>query len=219
MTTLRSADDLWKSYSISSSEDTVPCTLVEFLANNEGKRCVVVLDEIEKTEDAKALWSLLVPWEFGRCTFEANSRTIDVRNVIWVGTSNIGQDIIFSYHESRHRPDEILSREEYVELMGIVRPRVSDQLGASVLSRVTAILPFVPFTEQEKRAIATEFVMQNERDSELVKELVLSQDKETERRWRGKIIQGAMDDFILSEGARSLYRAVSSHLVDSLDDL
>ncbi|KAK1230617.1 hypothetical protein PQX77_006289 [Marasmius sp. AFHP31] len=219
MTTLRSADDLWKSYSISSGEDTVPCTLVEFLANNEGKRCVVVLDEIEKTEDAKALWSLLVPWEFGRCTFEANSRTIDVRNVIWVGTSNIGQDIIFSYHESRHRPDEPMSREEYVELMGIVRPRVSDQLGASVLSRVTATLPFVPFTEQERRAIAAEFVMQSERDSDLVKELVLSQDRETEKRWREKIIQGAMNDFILSEGARSLHRAVSSHLVDSLDDL
>ncbi|KAG7092001.1 hypothetical protein E1B28_008388 [Marasmius oreades] len=220
MTTLRSADELWKSYSISSSEDTVPCTLVEFLANNEGKRCVVVLDEIEKTEDARALWSLLVPWELGRCTFEANSRTIDVRNVIWVGTSNIGQDIIFSFHESRSRSNDIYTREEYVELMGILRPRVSDQLGASILSRVSAILPFVPFTEHERRVIAAEFVIQSVNESELVKELVFSQnDKEMERRWREKIIQGAMDDFILSEGARSLYRAVSSHLVDSLDEL
>jgi len=25
-------------------QDSTPCTLVEFLANNEGKRCVVVLD-------------------------------------------------------------------------------------------------------------------------------------------------------------------------------
>ncbi|KAK7034742.1 hypothetical protein VNI00_012149 [Paramarasmius palmivorus] len=199
--------------------DTVPCTLVEFLANNEGKRCVVVLDEIEKTEDAKALWSLLVPWELGRCTFEANSRTIDVRNVIWVGTSNIGQDIILSYHEARERKNEMMTREEYVELMGIVRPRLSDQLGASVLSRVSASLPFVPFTDQERRAIASEFISQSEKESELVKEMVLSKEKSDEKRWREQIIKGAMSDFILSEGARSLYRAVSSQLVDSLDDL
>lgn len=58
------------------------CTLAEFLIENEGKRCVVVLDvsvlqrwvgrgtdavfqEIEKVEDQKALWSLLIPWELG----------------------------------------------------------------------------------------------------------------------------------------------------------
>ncbi|EEB90084.1 hypothetical protein MPER_11758, partial [Moniliophthora perniciosa FA553] len=188
------SDDLWNSYSISSSEDSVPCTLVEFLANNEGKRCVVVLDEIEKTEDAKALWTLLVPWE-------------------------LGQDIILSYHEARDRAYEMMTREEYVELMGIVRPRLSDHLGASLLSRVSAILPFVPFTEEERRAIASEFISRSEKESELVKEMVMSKEKDDERRWRENIIRGAMSDFILSEGARSLYRAVSSQLVDSLDDL
>jgi ATP-dependent Clp protease ATP-binding subunit ClpA len=139
--------------------------------------------------------------------------------VIWVGTSNIGQDIILSYHEARERKTEMMTREEYVELMGIVRPRLSDQLGASVLSRVSAILPFVPFTDQERRAIASEFISQSEKESELVKEMVLSKEKSDENRWREQIIKGAMSDFILSEGARSLYRAVSSQLVDSLDDL
>ncbi|KAF9255719.1 P-loop containing nucleoside triphosphate hydrolase protein, partial [Marasmius fiardii PR-910] len=210
MTTLRSADDLWNSYSIASSEVRISDrNLHSFLANNEGKRCIVVLDEIEKTEDTKVLWSLLVPWELGRCTFEANSRTIDVRNVIWVCTSNIGQDIIFSFHESRAQPNDIFSREEYVELMGILRPRVSDRLGTSVLSRVSAILPFVPFTEREKKAIAVEFLMQRMRE----------EDPEVEIRWRERIVKGAMNDYILSEGARSLYRAVSNHLVDSLDEL
>lgn len=57
-------------------------TLAQFLMHNEGKRCVVVLDvgvvsftarqcltlnnqEVEKTEDEKVLWSLLMPWELG----------------------------------------------------------------------------------------------------------------------------------------------------------
>ncbi|KIK71124.1 hypothetical protein GYMLUDRAFT_147922 [Collybiopsis luxurians FD-317 M1] len=209
MITLRTAEDIWRSYSISSNEvgDAPPCTLVEFLANNEGKRCVVVLDEIEKTE-RKALWSLLVPWELGRCTFEANSRTIDVRNVIWVGTSNIGNDLILEYHKSRQRPEEVLTRSEYVELMGILRPHVSDQLGASVLSRVSAILPFVPFTTEEKRAIASEFLQES-----AVDQLVQGLSKEQ----REKVVEDSLKDFVDSEGARSLSRAVSNLLIDSMD--
>ncbi|KAJ3868754.1 P-loop containing nucleoside triphosphate hydrolase protein [Lentinula novae-zelandiae] len=207
MTTLRSADDIWRSYSISSDEDATPCTLVEFLANNEGKRCVVVLDEIEKTE-SKALWSLLVPWELGRCTFEANSRTIDVRNVIWVGTSNIGNALILDYHKSLQRPEEMLTRNEYVELMGTLRPHVSDQLGASVLSRVSAILPFVPFTTAEKRAIASEFLQESAAEH-LVQEL--------SREQRERVVEDSLEDFVPSEGARSLYRAVSNLLIDSMD--
>ncbi|KAJ3879091.1 P-loop containing nucleoside triphosphate hydrolase protein [Lentinula edodes] len=209
MTTLRSADDIWRSYSISSDEDATPCTLVEFLANNEGKRCVVVLDvsEIEKTE-SKALWSLLVPWELGRCTFEANSRTIDVRNVIWVGTSNIGNALILDYHKSLRRPEEMLTRNEYVELMGTLRPHVSEQLGASVLSRVSAILPFVPFTTAEKRAIASEFLQESAAEH-LVQEL--------SREQRERVVEDSLEDFVPSEGARSLYRAVSNLLIDSMD--
>jgi len=44
MTTLRSTHDLWQSYSMSPHETPTTCTLAEFLTNNEGKRCVVVLD-------------------------------------------------------------------------------------------------------------------------------------------------------------------------------
>ncbi len=72
---------------IVSFQATSPTTLAAFLMENEGKRCVVVLDvsfvsrrsshplpdidpdslqEIEKTEDEKYLSSLLMPWELGR---------------------------------------------------------------------------------------------------------------------------------------------------------
>jgi ATP-dependent Clp protease ATP-binding subunit ClpA len=70
-----------------------------------------------------------MPWELGRCAFEANGRHVDVRNVVWLGTSNIGHDLVFEHHEARARPDEVMSREEYVELMGLLRPRVSERLG------------------------------------------------------------------------------------------
>lgn len=44
MTTLRSTHDLWQSYSMSPYEEPSALTLAEFLTDNEGKRCVVVLD-------------------------------------------------------------------------------------------------------------------------------------------------------------------------------
>jgi ATP-dependent Clp protease ATP-binding subunit ClpA len=70
-----------------------------------------------------------MPWELGRCTFEANGRPVDVRNVVWIGTSNIGHDLVFEHHEARSRPDELMSKEEYADLMGLLRPRVSQRLG------------------------------------------------------------------------------------------
>lgn len=78
-----------------------------------------------------------MPWELGRCAFEANGRHVDVRNVVWLGTSNIGHDLVFEHHEARAQPDEVMSREEYVALMGLLRPRVSKGLGVRFFSQVT----------------------------------------------------------------------------------
>ncbi|PFH51698.1 hypothetical protein AMATHDRAFT_141986 [Amanita thiersii Skay4041] len=206
MTTLRSTYDLWQSFSMSPYETPTTCTLAEFLINNEGKRCVVVLDEIEKTEDEKTLWSLLMPWELGRCSIEAGSRHVDVRNVVWLGTSNIGHNLIFEYCNARGHADEPVLREEYVELMGLLRPKVSERLGASVLSRVTTVLPFIPFTSEEKKVICSEalYTLAGEAVRDLSTQAV------------EKMIHGALASYIPDEGARSLYRAISNQLVENL---
>ncbi|KAG5637939.1 hypothetical protein H0H81_002533 [Sphagnurus paluster] len=206
MTTIHSAQDLWKSYSMSPYDPPTTRTLAEFLIDNEGKRCVVVLDEIEKTHGESPLWALLMPWEHGRCTFEANGRLVDVRNVVWLGTSNIGQELVFEHHNARALPDELMSRQEYTELMGLLRPRVSERLGASMLSRVTTALPFVPFTPQERRAICYEalYTIAGDIVATLEADVVDS------------MVEGALANYTAAEGARSLYRAVSNQLVDNI---
>lgn len=65
----------------------------------------------------------------GRCSFEAGHRHVDVSKVIWLGTSNIGHDLVFEHQASREQPDEHMTREEYVDLMRLMRPQVSDKLG------------------------------------------------------------------------------------------
>ncbi|EKM82382.1 hypothetical protein AGABI1DRAFT_67991 [Agaricus bisporus var. burnettii JB137-S8] len=203
MTTLRSTHDLWQSHSMSPYETPTTCTLAEFLINNEGKRCIVVLDEIEKT-DEKALWSLLMPWELGRCSFEAGNRHIDVRNVVWLGTSNIGHELVFKHQESRTRPDDMVSREEYVDLMGLLRPLVTERLGASVLSRVTTVLPFVPFTLEEKKAICSEALYSLGGEDARSLSVQTVED----------VIRDALENYCPIEGARSLHRAISNQLID-----
>ena len=105
----------------------------ESLHNSDELNLIKLPQEIEKTMDEKTLWSLLMPWELGRCAFEANSRHVDVQNVVWLGTSNIGHDLVFQHKDARKDPEELMSREEYVQLMAMLRPKVSERLGVCAL--------------------------------------------------------------------------------------
>jgi ATP-dependent Clp protease ATP-binding subunit ClpA len=206
MINIRSGHDLWQAYSTTLDEEPSTRTLTEFLVENAGKRCVVVLDEIEKIGDDKALWSLHMPWETGRVLLETGRPHVDVRNVIWLATSNIGDTLVFEHNAERPDPTAPTTRGEYVELMRRLRPKVSDRLGAPLLSRVTAVLPFVPFTEDEKLAIAAEalFALGGNRVSSMAPAVVSS------------VAARALESYLPEEGARSLYRAVSSLLMDEL---
>ncbi|KAL5529535.1 hypothetical protein ACEPAG_5520 [Sanghuangporus baumii] len=206
MTVLKTSHDLWQCPSMSPYDPPSERTLAEFLEENAGKRCVVVLDEIDKNEDERTLWSLLAPWELGRCSIDSGRRHIDVRNVIWLGTSNIGQDLVFEHHAARVEPDTVVSKAEYRELMNSLRPLVTEKLGTSLMSRVTAVLPFVPFTPEEKLAIASEAILAlgGEEASELPPE-------DFER-----LALRCVSEYVESDGARSLYRSVSTHLMETL---
>ncbi|KLO14915.1 P-loop containing nucleoside triphosphate hydrolase protein [Schizopora paradoxa] len=207
MTILKSAHDLWQCPTMSPYDEPSNRTLAEFLSENEGKRCIVVLDEIDKNEDEKNLWSLLAPWELGRCPIDGGRRHIDVRNVIWLGTSNIGQDQIFEYFDARDESasDASLSREDYRELMALLRPRVSAKLGTSLMSRVTAVLPFVPFSSEEKMAIASEALLSLGGD--------FAQEMSSDEFER--FVARSVSDYVPTEGARSLYRSISNHLMEA----
>ncbi|KAH9005022.1 P-loop containing nucleoside triphosphate hydrolase protein [Lactarius hatsudake] len=201
-TTLQSTHDIWDSYSMSPYEELSATTLAQFLLENEGKRCVVVLDEIEKVEEPRVLYSLLMPWEIGRCSPKTGHRPIDVRQVVWLGTSNIGHDLVFEFCETSLGTG--VNHEEYLQLMQLLRPQLSRCLGASLSSRVTAVLPFVPFTEAELMAIATEvfYSLGGERAISVSSDVV------------ERISRRAIESYIPEEGARSLHRAISYLLTD-----
>lgn len=77
---------------------------------------------------------------------------------------------------------------------------------ASLVSRVTAVLPFVPFTLDEKKAITAETVYALSGD---VSRMLSPQDVES-------LVMKALPSYHPSEGARSLHRAISNILVDAI---
>lgn len=68
------------------------------------------------------------------------------------------------------------------------------------------MLPFVPFITDEKMAIAAEalYTLAGE-DARTLPAATVE-----------KLVQNAVRDYIPTEGARSLYRAVSAHLLDTI---
>ena len=52
--------------------------------------------------------------------------------MVWLGTSNVGHNLIFEHHDTRQNPDELMSREEYLALTALLRPVVSERLGVSI---------------------------------------------------------------------------------------
>lgn len=74
------------------------------------------------------------------------------------------------------------------------------------MSRVSAILPFVPFTVEEKKAIAAEAVYSSGGEA-----IRASSPQEVET-----LALRALENYIPGEGARSLHRAISNQLMDAL---
>lgn len=73
-----------------------------------------------------------------------------------------------------------------------------------MLSRITTVLPFVPFSLEEKKAICSEALYTL--GGELARSLSL-EEVET-------MINAALANYSAPEGARSLSRAISNQLVD-----
>lgn len=70
---------------------------------------------------------------------------------------------------------------------------------------MTTVLPFVPFTAEEKMAIASEALFSLAPDARTIPAATIE-----------KLVKDSLQSYVPAEGARSLYRAVSTLLLDTL---
>ncbi len=73
------------------------------------------------------------------------------------------------------------------------------------MSRVTAVLPFVPFSSEEKMAIASEALLSL--GGEFAQEMSPDEFEHFAAR--------SVSEYVSTEGARSLYRSISNHLMEA----
>ncbi|KAF8333070.1 P-loop containing nucleoside triphosphate hydrolase protein [Cantharellus anzutake] len=209
MTNLRTQEDLLQAKSLASESDVSfdSDNLQHFLARHEGSRCVVILEEIEKTADKQVLHALLMPWELGKLP-ASPQLVFNTSPVIWVCTSNAGEELVFECHHAKDMTTKS-AREEYLKLMARMRSRLADEIGASIVSRVNAVLPFLPFTVDEQRALA----------SETLSELIAREEVRPEWLNTGasdELVESAIAEYMEREGARSIHRAVQMRFEEGM---
>ena len=88
----------------------------------------------------------------------------------------------------------------------IERPAHIGARKTALMSRVTTVLPFVPFTHNERLAIAAEALLALGGDA------ANGLPPET----FNHVVDAAVAEYVPLEGARSLYRSVSTHLMDAI---
>ncbi|RDL36710.1 uncharacterized protein BP5553_06062 [Venustampulla echinocandica] len=126
--------------------------LNNILARNSGKRCIVFLDEFEKTN--QGVWnSLLLPFGNGQYEDRRSKKLIDCTNTIWILATNALDWFIVNHcddnpeifdDEDNPKKEEILK-----ELVEEMEGHFINNFSAPVAGRVSAFIPFVPFSPAE----------------------------------------------------------------------
>lgn len=151
--------------------------LIEWLRARQDRDTIVFLDEFEKIkglvsslgwDQAKKIYqSFLEPWQEGWLS-DASSQAgpkVDCSRVVWILTSNWGQDKIVQFAEKNKRVYEKVDHEDMAwigkELIRkVLTPEVMLQFKGingelqALARRINATIPILPFTEAEREVVA-----------------------------------------------------------------
>lgn len=151
---VRRAEDLFgSSPGYERSRESAP--LINYLAANTGQRSVVFLDEIEKAP--LDIWQrLLILFESGDSTDSRNHQGLDCSKTIWVLAGNLGSGTIAKFWDThlrdRNSDQQLLA--PFKELRRSLQKDAKMHFGAPFTGRITAIIPFVPFSKEEQGTMA-----------------------------------------------------------------
>lgn len=204
------------------AEHEVGSPLNNFLADYSGQKAVVFLDEFEKTTK-EVHKSLLLLFDEG---FYQDHRVVgkqlDCTKIIWVLASNQGEEMIQKYWD-----DHLAERPEYAQLQLPIDPlqRQLEQsfqstLGAPLTGRVSAIIPFLPFSKEE-RAVTT-YKFMRKLFNETRKPVSVEVNHLARHLFLNFVEDGRLASFIAEKyyspelGARSLLKAVNTQICHKL---
>ncbi|KAK4134667.1 P-loop containing nucleoside triphosphate hydrolase protein [Trichocladium antarcticum] len=133
-----------------------------FLASHDGQRCIVFLDEFEKTVD-EVRQTLLIPFDSGHYRNRRTLEAVDCSKTIWILATNAfdatiqqfcakHQDALFD-NPSADDAEANLKRLGR-QLAGLIQKKCVSQFGAPLTGRITDFIPFLPFSPIEQAVVA-----------------------------------------------------------------
>lgn len=200
--------------------------LNNFLTRLSGRRCIVFLDEFEKTT-ADVQNALLIPFDEGKYTDRRNRQPVDCSKTIWIMATNALDDTILDFCDERgesvHRTqgdDGHAHAELMAELSAKLKKQLKNTFGNPLSGRVSLVVPFLPFSPAEASVVAHKYVLD-------LQQRVLQRIQLSGQQLVGRIVldvrqDGAICKLIAEEGydsaqgARSLKQAVEGRIEDEL---
>ena len=133
--------------------------LNNFLATHSGKRCVVFLDEFEKTTN-EVRQAMLLLLESGFYKDRRTDKSLDCTKVIWILAANLGETSIEKFWAT-HLKDQTVAKQNaapYTLLQRELEIQFTASLGAPITGRLSAIIPFFPFSAGEQAVTTYKFM-------------------------------------------------------------
>ena len=204
------------------SEEGSP--LNNHLAEHDGQKTVIFMDEFDKTTKA-VHQAMLLLFESGFYNDRRDGKKLDCTNHIWLLAANLGEDIIRRFWKAsiENKTLALQQKAPLTALQRTLRTRAIEAFGAPLTGRLREVVPYLPFDELEQAVAAYKFMREIRRK--------VRADIDTDAKdFAGHSYINFIDDgqlalhiakegYIPELGARSLDDAVDREVTDKLGDI
>lgn len=134
--------------------------LNNFLKDHEDKRCIVFLDEFEKTT-TDIHQALLLPFDNGEYQDRRDRSKVNCSKTIWILATNALDEKIKTFCD---RNEDIIRGEETTkemlarQLSRELKKGFLDKFGAPITGRISDFIPFLEFSPGEQAVVAHKFL-------------------------------------------------------------
>lgn len=194
------------------------------LAEHDGQKTVIFMDEFDKTTTA-VHQAMLLPFESGFYNDRRNGKKLDCTNHIWLLAANLGEDIIRKFWKASIENKTLALQEKapLAALQKTLRARAIEAFGAPLTGRLREVVPYLPFDELEQAVAAYKFMREIRR--KVRKDIDTGAKDFAGHSYINFIDDGqlalhiAKEGYIPELGARSLDDAVDREVTDKLGDI
>lgn len=138
--------------------------LNNFLVRKAGQKCVVFLDEFEKTTD-EIHNALLIPFDKGEYQDRRDNQMVDCSKTLWILATNILDPIIMEFCRKNEKAvfidDNMDNLASLVKTLGKdLKAGFKGETSAPLTGRITSFIPFLPFTVAEQSVVAHKYILE-----------------------------------------------------------